>query len=124
MTDYLKNILNDLPSKYQGRAISPAANHLFKVNNTTQKLSEKGDKGFHTIVEKLLSLCKRARPDILTGVAFLTTRVRDLYEDDNKKLSQILKYLSGTRDLGLTLESKGTGRVKWWLDAVFAVHHT
>ena len=123
MTDYLKKILNDLPSKYQGRAITPAAKHLFEVNNTTRKLSEKDAQAFHTTVEKLLFLCKRERPDILTGVAFLTIRVREPYEDDDKKLSKILKYLIRTRDLVLTLESDDTGRVKCWVDAEFAVHH-
>ena len=41
MRGYLKKILDDLPSKYQGRFITPAANHLFEVNKTTWKLSEK-----------------------------------------------------------------------------------
>ena len=75
-------------------------------------------------MEKLLFLSKRARPDILTGVAFLTTRVRKPYNDDDKKLLRILKYLSGMRDLVLTLEYDGTGTVKWWVDAEFAVHHS
>ena len=73
MTDYLKKILNDLPSKDQGRAITPAANHLFGVNKTTCKLSEKDPQAFNTIVAKFLFLCKRACPDILTGVSFLMT---------------------------------------------------
>ena len=72
---------------------------------------------------KLLFLCKLAQQEILTGVAFLTTRVREPDEDDNKKISRILKYISGTRDLVLTLESDGTGRVKWWVDEAFTVHH-
>ena len=70
MTGYLKKILNDLPNKYQGRAITPAANHLFEVNKTTKNISEKDAQAFHTIMEKLLFLCKRAQPDILTGIAF------------------------------------------------------
>ena len=123
MTDYLKNILDELPNKYQGRAIAPAANHLFEVNNTTRKLSEKDAQAFHTIAAKLIFLCKQAWQDILTGVAFLKTRVRDPDKDDDKKLSWILKYFSGTRDLVLTLESDGTQTVKWWVDAAFAVHH-
>ena len=72
---------------------------------------------------KLLFLCKRARPDILAGVAFLTTRVREPDEDDDNKLLHILRYLSGTRDLVPTLESDGTGTVQWWVDAEFTVHH-
>ena len=51
------------------------------------------------------------------------TRVREPDEDDENKLLLILKYLSGTRDLLLTLESDRTGTVKWWVDAAFAVHH-
>ena len=103
MMDYLKKILDDLPNKYQGRAITLAANHLFEVNKTTRKLSEKDAQSFHTIVAKLIFLCKRAQPDILTGVSFLTTRVREPDEDNDKKLSRLLKYLSGTRDIVLTL---------------------
>ena len=56
-------------------------------------------------------------------MAFLTTQVRDSGEDDKNKLSRILKYISDTRYLVLTLESNGTGTVKWWVDAAFAVHH-
>ena len=123
MMDYLKKILDDLPNKYPGRAITLAANHLFEVNKTTRKLSEKDAQSFHTIVAKLIFLCKRARPNILTVIAFLMTRVREPDEDDENKLLLILKYLSGTRDLVLTLESDGTGTVKWWVDTEFAVHH-
>ena len=72
---------------------------------------------------KLLFLCKRFRPDILTGVTFLTTRVRDPNKDDNNKLSRTLKYLSSTKDLVLTLESVSTRTVKWWVGTAFLVHH-
>ena len=36
---------------------------------------------FHTIVAKLLFLSKRARPNILTGVALITTRAREPDEE-------------------------------------------
>ena len=55
MTDYLKNILDNLPSKYQGRTITPAANHIFEVKKTMQKLSEKDAQTFHSIVENCFS---------------------------------------------------------------------
>ena len=51
------------------------------------------------------------------------TLVREPDKNDNKKLSRIIKYLRGTRDLVLTLESDNTGTEKWWVDATFAVHH-
>ena len=59
MTDYLKNILDNLPNKYQGRAVTPAANHISEVNNTTRKLSDKDVREFHTIVEKYFSCARR-----------------------------------------------------------------
>ena len=62
---------------------------------------------------KLFLLCKRVRPDILTGVAYFTTRVREPDEDNDKKLLQIIKYPSGMRDLVLALESDGTVTMKW-----------
>ena len=96
-------------------AITPAANHLSDVNKTTRKLSKKDSQAFHTIVSKLLFLCKQSRMDILIRVDFLTTLARELDKDDDKKLSRILKYLSGTRGIVLTLESDRTGTVKWWL---------
>ena len=123
MKDYLKKILDNLPEKYQGRAITPEEKHHSEVNNTTRKLSEKDAQAFHTIVSKLLFLCKRARTDILTGVDFLTTEVRDPEKEDDKTLSHILKYLIGTKYLFLTLGSDGTGTVKCWVEAAFAVHH-
>ena len=76
-------------------------------------MSKGGAQAFHTIISKLLFLCNQARPDILTGVAFLTMQVRKPNKDEDKKLGHILKYLSGTGGLVLTLESNGTGTVKW-----------
>jgi hypothetical protein len=33
-----------------------------------------------------------------------------------------MKYLRGTHMLPLTLSANGTGILKWWVDAAFAVH--
>ena len=90
---------------------------------TAGKLSKRDAQAFHRIVAKLFFLCKRARPDILTGVKFLTERVREPSGDDDKKLGRIPKYIIGTRDLVLTLESDDTRMVKWWVDVEFAVNH-
>jgi hypothetical protein len=58
-------------------AATPAANHLFQVNDDAKKLDEETAQLFHHNVAKLLFLCKRARPDVQTTVAFLTTLVKD-----------------------------------------------
>ena len=58
MKDYLKKILDDLPDKYQGKSITPSAKHIFEVNDTVRKLSSKDAQAFHTIMAKLIFLCK------------------------------------------------------------------
>ena len=68
-------------------ATTPAAEHLFKVNETPTYLDEKEAMFFHHNVAKLLFLCKRACPDIQTAVAFLSTRVKHPDRDDYKKLA-------------------------------------
>ena len=103
MTDYLKKILDEITDKYQGKAITPAENNLFEVNETVRKLIERDAQAFHTIVAKVIYLCMQARPDILNGVDFITMRVREPGKDKEKKLGRTLKYISGTRDIVLTL---------------------
>ncbi len=124
MVDYVKNMLEDLQEpEFQGEATTPAANHLFEVNEDNPTLLD-SDKAefFHHLTAKLLFLCKRARPDIQTAVAFLTTRVRAPDVDDYKKLARVMKYLRGTADLSLTLEADNSNVLRWWIDGAFAVH--
>jgi hypothetical protein len=76
MIDYVKKMLADLPDEMNGEAPTPAGNHLFMVDNNQTKVDEQKAQFFHTYVAKALFLCKRARPDIQTVVAFLCTRVK------------------------------------------------
>jgi hypothetical protein len=122
MAQYVKNILMEMPDDMKGVSPTPAANHLFDVNPEQEKLDEKQKEFFHHVVAQLLFLCKRARPDIQTAVAFLCTRVASPDTDDYKKLSRLIKYLRGTEDLPLRLEAEGLNVTKWWVDASYAVH--
>lgn len=123
MVDYIDNMLRELPEDMAGTATSPASNHLFNVNNDNPaKLDKETSEMFHHNVAKLLFLCKRARPDVQTVVAFLTKRVKAPDMDDYKKLRRVMQYLRGTLDMPLTLEADDTHVVKWWIDASFAVH--
>ena len=86
MRDYIATILEDLPTEFQGSAVTPAATHLFEVNEKCEKLPKKSADFFHHVVAQLLFLCKRGRPDLQTAVAFLTTQVKTPNQDDYKKL--------------------------------------
>ena len=101
---------------------SAAPENLFVVDEDCKKLNAVKAKAFHNIVAKALYVMKRARPDISVAIAFLTTRVRSPDEQDWKKLSHLMQYLRGTKDLPLILGADGAGIVKWFVDASFAVH--
>ena len=122
MQDYIERMLDDLPQDMNGTAATPAASHLFDVNPGAVRLDHNTADLFHTTVAKLLFLCKRARPDIHTAVAFLTTRVASPDTDDYAKLRRCVRYLRGTAGLPLTLEGDPCGKIQWWVDASFAVH--
>ena len=123
MLDYVKSIICNCPDDFaEGTAVTPALNNLFTNDDTAPKLSTEQAEEFHTNVAKLLFLCKRARPDIHTAVAFLTTRVKDPDVHDWKKLGRVIRYLRGTGGLYLTLEADSLDSMKWYVDASFAVH--
>ena len=59
----------------------PAANYLFDVDQDPPLVDEERAQLFHAYVAKTLFLCKHARPDLQTAVAFITTRVKGPNED-------------------------------------------
>jgi hypothetical protein len=122
MEDYVQDLLEEAPVEMDRVATMPAADHLFTVSETPNYPDNATSETFHHMTAKLLFLCKRARPDIQTAVAFLTMQVKCPDADDYKKLGRVIKYLWGTPDLALTLEGNDTRIIKWWEDASFAVH--
>jgi len=79
--------------------VTPAASYLFEVNDNPVKLNEEQSVFFHHYMAKALFLCKRARPDLQTAVAYLSTRVKSPDVDNYKKLARMMRYLRGTRDI-------------------------
>ena len=122
MKEYVKSMIEFFPEERKNTATTPAALHLFEVREDVKVLEEEDAMKFHTMVAKGLFLCKRARPDIQTTIAFLTTRVKQPDQDDWKKLRRLIDYLRGTADLVLTLEADNTNVVKWYVDVAYAVH--
>ena len=77
MFEYIAKIIEELPMELDGEPTSPAANHLFEVDDKGIKLKPEQKDLFHEFVAKLLFLGKRARPDLQTAISFLSTRVRE-----------------------------------------------
>jgi hypothetical protein len=113
-------VLEDIPVTKAVR--TPATVDLFSVNDESKELEKEKKEKFHSVVAKLLYMAKRARPDILTAVAFLTTRVQLATEQDWNKLERIIQYLNGTKDLALYLNANDGIIVNSFIDASFACH--
>ena len=77
---------------------------------------------FHQITARLLFVAKRARPDIQVRVTFLCTRLKDLHEDNYKKLGRVIKYVQETIHLPLVIGADRSGNLVWNIDAAFAAH--
>ena len=106
-------------------ATSPAAENLFDTRSDEEAGEiEKDEKDrFHRLVAKCLYLAKRTRPEILTTVAFLCTRVTRSNMDDVKKLNRLLSYIAGTKERGIILCPGLRGiQVRTFVDAAYGVH--
>ena len=123
MKDYVADIIKEKPNNMDDRmATTPAAPHLYQVDESADALDDGMAETYHHLVAKLLYLAKRSRPDILTAVSFLCTRVKAPDVDDWKKLNRCMNYLQSTQDLYLTVGMDGNPTINWWVDASFAVH--
>jgi hypothetical protein len=119
----MDNCVNDIlsGSGVTKTRVTPAASTLFDTRDA-KKATDVEAKWFHTHVAKVLYLAKRVRPECLTAVAFLSTRVQVCDIDDLAKLTRLLGYLRHTRDRGIILRIGEHMDVKAYIDAAYGVH--
>lgn len=120
----MEGYINEVLSFYnvKGKASTPALTNLFDIAKSLD-LDENKRTEFHSIVAKLLYLAKRVRPDILTTVSFLATRVTKATEDDWKKLDRLLRYLNYDPVSGIILRpGDGDIHLTAFADASYGVH--
>jgi len=98
---------------------SGAGDNIPKVD---AKLNKTDRKKFHTTTAKLVYLTKRVRPDILTPVGFLCTRVTRATVQDRLKLLRVLGYLKRTKKRVLKLKIGEYKKLVTYVDAAFATH--
>ena len=118
----MKGFVDDLFKWYGGSGVakSPAGDGLFEEQIDGTTCDEAARKHFHSAVAKLLYLAKRARPDLLTGVSYLATRVQNCHK---AKLDRVMNYVRGSAERGLVLRpGVGELRVRMYVDAAYGVH--
>jgi hypothetical protein len=84
MVYYIKGMFEEFPYPIGPAKATPWTEKLLKVQKDAPKLEEERGKVFHTFVMKCMFVCKRARPDIGQGIAFLSSRVKESNEGDWK----------------------------------------
>ena len=127
MGNMVAEFLQELDVADDAHAESPAASHLYSINESEAKLDDETSKHLHSCVAKALYMAKRGRPDILTAVSFLTTRVKSPNMGDYKKLKRLGSYLNGTKDLKLYLKANKPllpqPTLYCYVDASYALHN-
>ena len=88
LKECVKKMAESFPGKDTAVATTPAALHLFEVRDDAKIFEEEKAILHHNLVARGSFLCKRARPDISTAIAFLSTRVSQPDVDDWKKLNR------------------------------------
>ena len=121
MAGYVQEIITT--SGVTGTAATPATDGLFEMRGNAAAVSEAVRVWFHRVVAQLLYLAKRIRPECLTAVAYLSTRVTKCDEDDVEKLYRLVRYVRGTSDVGVVMRPGVLGiTVRLYVDASYGVH--
>jgi hypothetical protein len=120
----MEKYITDMMKTYgiTGTAKTPASADLFDVPESLLLDAESAEE-FHSRVAKILFLSKRVRPELLTANVFLASRVQEPTEADWTKLERLLKYINGTKSMGLALCADQDLSVIAYVDASYGVHY-
>lgn len=121
MEGYIRDVLDS--SGVKGYRATPAGLDLYDIDEKLPPLDKGAQNDFHSLVMRLMFLAQRARPDILTPIAFLSRRWGKATSEDKGKLDRVLMYLNSWPDLKMILACESELRVYGYVDASFAVHN-
>ena len=96
MKKHIEEALDWFGENITERPVNPANKNQFNVEPGSKEIDTGKSDISHSVVVKLLYVCKRARPDVETAIAYLCTRVSKSTNDDWKKLRHVLAFLKNT----------------------------
>ena len=88
MINYIDKMCKEFPEELDGGTKYPWTEKLFSVDKNSPILSAENLNSFHTHTMKVMYLAKRARPDVLPAVIFLSTRVKAPTVQDWRKFKK------------------------------------
>jgi hypothetical protein len=123
MGEMVDELLQAIGVGESDKANTPATTNLFDIDDTSPLLDDVEHKRFHSAVALGLYMAKRGRPDLLTAISFLSTRVqKSTIEDMMKKLKRLGSYLNSTKDIKLRLSADSNLSIRSYVDASYGVH--
>lgn len=82
----------------------PTNDNLFKRDDNSPALDDYHRIEFHSSVYTVAYLAQRIKPECLPIVSELSSHVRCPTEEDWEKLTHLLRYVNGTRHIGMCIE--------------------
>ena len=81
---------------------TPAGPELLQTKSGAESADKKA---YLSLIMSLMYLARYTRPDVLFSVSFLASKCSNPTSDDMDKVMRIVRFLSGTRGLGLRFDS-------------------
>ena len=117
-------------------------NNILDFNNISNKISG-GDNEYEDNIDKIMTmedgsdiqnklrqiigllnhLAIHTRPDIMYSVSYLATRITSANENDIEIGKHIVRYIKGTRNIGLTFSSQAELILYGYADASYLTHN-
>jgi hypothetical protein len=120
---FIKDILKKCNYEHLSKPPStPASSTLTDIDDSSPKLKDKSK--FQSLIMSLMYLARFTRPDILMPVSYLSTRSNDPTEEDYQKLLRVVRYLSGTKSVGIVFKHNIPISPKVYADASHGLHTT
>ena len=101
---------------------TPALSNLFDQKEDDKMLSKEMADTYHSVVQKLMYICKRARPDIEPALSYLCTKVSNPTVCDQDKLFRVLDFVKNSLDDKRVIGATSLEKLITWVDASFATH--
>jgi hypothetical protein len=120
----MEGYISDIISKFKviRRCNTPATDRLFLTTDNSPLLSTDQRAHFHSCVMTLYYLAKRVRPQILTAISYLASRVLNPTAEDQKKLDRVLSYLLFSRHHNFILRIGTECQLHAYVDSSFGVY--
>jgi len=115
---FIKDLLDSLELGEGDIEETPCDKNLFDTENQGELLEHPNI--FRSLIMRVMYVSK-TRPDIRLAVVYLSTKMLAPREGDMEKLMRILKYLNGTKTLGLRF-SPSSLQLHCSIDASHTVH--